>query len=255
MILSSTAKPFLAFTVDNEPGPHRLNVRSYQTIYLILFVGEVRATFNTIRYVVGFGVMFPVVPSLSGNTSYLRDFSKINLNKLIKTLRLWKPSCMDIWGQCIVKSGVLWEIWITVARGGSDSAVGYLAAFHSKFWMTFQLGWHKSCRKKIIPVNLLRSKGVEIYKRPDVSISLRHAVKKGTILKTGGFQFKWCARRFPLKTTHPSSIPKKNDSSYLKRGKGGNKKLKWTKHCCISSKKIKSFFHCPKDTYYNNCQT
>ena len=178
MILSSTAKPFLAFTVDNEPGPHRLNVRSYQTIYLILFVGEVRATFNTIRYVVGFGVMFPVVPSLSGNTSYLRDFSKINLNKLIKTLRLWKPSCMDIWGQCIVKSGVLWEIWITVARGGSDSAVGYLAAFHSKFWMTFQLGWHKSCRKKIIPVNLLRSKGVEIYKRPDVSISVWHAVKR-----------------------------------------------------------------------------
>lgn len=156
----------------------RLNVSSYQTIYLILFVGEVRAAFNTIRYVVVFGVMSHVVPSLSGNTSYLRDFSEINLNKLTVIVRLWKPSCMDIWGQCIVESGVLWEIWITVARGGSDSAVGYLAAFHSKFWLTFQLGWYKSCRKKIILANLLSSKGVEIYKRPDVSISVWHAVKR-----------------------------------------------------------------------------
>ena len=156
----------------------RLNVSSYQTIYLILFVGEVRAAFNTIRYVVVFGVMSHFVPSLSGNTSYLRDFSEINLNKLTVIVRLWKPSCMDIWGQCIVESGVLWEIWITVARGGSDSAVGYLAAFHSKFWLTFQLGWYKSCRKKIILANLLRSKGVEIYKRPDVSISVWHAVKR-----------------------------------------------------------------------------
>lgn len=156
----------------------RLNGSSYQTIYLILFVGEVRAAFNTIRYVVVFGVMSHVVPSLSGNTSYLRDFSEINLNKLTVIVRLWKPSCMDIWGQCIVESGVLWEIWITVARGGSDSAVGYLAAFHSKFWLTFQLGWYKSCRKKIILANLLSSKGVEIYKRPDVSISVWHAVKR-----------------------------------------------------------------------------
>ena len=156
----------------------RLNVSSYQTIYLILFVGEVRAAFNTIRYVVVFGVMSHVVPSLSGNTSYLRDFSEINLNKLTVIVRLWKPSCMDIWGQCIVESGVLWEIWITVARGGCDSAVGYLAAFHSKFWLTFQLGWYKSCRKKIILANLLRSEGVEIYKRPDVSISVWHAVKR-----------------------------------------------------------------------------
>lgn len=74
----------------------RLNVSSYQTIYLILFVGEVRAAFNTIRYVVVFGVMSHVVPSLSGNTSYLRDFSEINLNKLTVIVRLWKPSCMDI---------------------------------------------------------------------------------------------------------------------------------------------------------------
>lgn len=231
----------------------RLKVSSYQTIYLILFVGEVRAAFNTIRYVVVFGVMSHFVPSLSGNTSYLRDFSEINLNKLTVIVRLWKPSCMDIWGQCIVESGVLWEIWITVARGGSDSAVGYLAAFHSKFWLTFQLGWYKSCRKKIILANLLRSKGVEIYKRPDVSISVWHAVKRNHF-KNRRISIQMVRASFSIKKRRIQVPFLKNDSSYLKRGKGGNKKLKCTKHCCISSNKIKSFFHCPKATYYNNCQ-